>query len=105
MSNAEKELERKKREEKERQEREAARRRAHIQVRSQYTIREVNPFNTAQPVNHGKVRSKGGGKSFSAKQANFIRRWCGKDPTQLPYGYGTRLIAEKMAEWDKRRAA
>lgn len=103
ITNAEKEVERLKAEAVERRRHEEAERKKHLLVRSQYSMRNVNPFDRLDSM-ATRTDIKRGGKQFSIKQATFIRKWCGKDPNQIPYGYGVKLIQQKLSEWDKRKA-
>lgn len=87
----------KKRRAEERRRQEQARKAALI-AKSKYTTHAVDPFGNG----HGPKLSRGWrqGKSFSEKQRNFIRRFCGKDPDALPYAIGVKLIASKVASWN-----
>lgn len=102
MTNAQIELEKKKREAAEKLRLAAAAKKAHLVARSDYTLKEVNPFgpnNERIPLRYGMSRD---GRQYSEKQLKILRD-CGCDPNRYPYRQGQAIIANRIAKWKKER--
>lgn len=103
MTNAQIELEKKKREAAERLRLASAAKKAHLVARSDYTLKEVNPFGPRDeriPLRYGMSRD---GRQYSEKQLRILRE-CGCDPNRYPYKQGQAIIASRIAKWQKERA-
>lgn len=97
LSNAEIEVEKAKREAIERARLYEEARRKNLVAKSNFSQIDVDPFGHAS---HGPLFKNGKLKrGFSAKQRKFLQRWCNVDPDAINYGYGTKLIAEKIKQW------
>ncbi len=102
MTNAQIELDKKRREAAERVRFQAQANRAHVIARSEYALQEVNPFGKKDiriPLKYGMSRDN---REFSEPQLKILRE-CGCDPNRLHYKQGQAIIAQKIAKWRKER--
>lgn len=73
----------------------------HWVPRANFTVREVNPFGH-RDLFGGQVRQRYQARSFTEKQANFLRRH-GYNPNKLDYADGCRKIGEIISEFKKKK--
>jgi superfamily II DNA or RNA helicase len=102
MSNAQIEVDRKKREEAERRRKSEEARKAGLLAKSNYSMREVSPFDH----NHERVplhsRCSKDGRFFSEKQMKILRE-VGVNPANIKYRQGQAIIGKKIEEWKARK--
>jgi superfamily II DNA or RNA helicase len=103
MSNAEIELEKKRREAAEKARLQEAARKQHLVARANFTSESVDPFTGATqriPLRFGMSRD---GRQFSEKQLKILRH-AGCDPNRIGYKQGQAIIAKQIAKWKAERA-